>query len=176
MNYLTDFLQHARFPLKTQWKNIVHTNVCNYHNSKWYDRTHSDLEFETFRHLHSTTLQPANVWKTFNNRETLRSALLVSKVWTTIPHVTELTCNKCNTPCSNLNRHLICRCPSFSQLRFTTLAGMQNMLDADVRNGMLNGNENECMYNLLGSIEFMNRLQCDQNIMAYLRATFTFYI
>ncbi|MES9883665.1 MAG: reverse transcriptase family protein [Sedimenticola sp.] len=173
MDFLTGFLQHATFPTKQQWKNMVHANVSAYHNSIWLEHIGSDHEFELFRHLHTTTLHPASVWKMIDSKENLQSALVVAKVWTAVPNNMQIKCSKCDTLCNDIYMHLICRCQFYDQLRSSTFAGLHRILSTDAYSDLLDRHVEVCMYGLLGSKTFLDRLDADL-CKSYLQATFTF--
>ena len=117
-NHLINYIQTGDFPTKNMWKRIYKTAIYNYEQRAWSHRIEHDDHFRRFRSLH-TKIERAIIWECAQDNNTLKSAYIVSSLWTEQSSVSSqsVLCHMCGTVTEDPTTHLVTKCERLTHER-----------------------------------------------------------
>ncbi len=152
-HYIQTYIVSKVFPVKTAWKNIIHTSVLDFATNKRRIRMNTCHDFIRFKNIVDVYCFPG--WTAAKTISELYNAYFLAKVVTCVPQTEQRLCTNCNLNFIDTIQHFVISCSCNNELRdsfWTKILdtfGIETFVYLD--NMYNNNNHDELLHVILGN-------------------------
>jgi len=160
-------------PSKYVWKSVVKRSIISRETQLWDYRTSVDTDFVFFRILHPC-ITTCIIYKVCNRTSLRNTMFVISRLWSRPVTHENRTCINCGKIYQEELVHVICECPSTSELRSQCLDTISDILLPEHKQSLLLQDSVSQTLKLLGA-PIKPILDCETEV-TFLRTAFPFIV